>query len=208
VSGIDEITPLTLLVLWGVVAFGAVVPVLPTGAAVSAAAVLAIDTHVWEVVPVVLVGGLGAYTGDLVTYGVLSAAGAPLARRLGWLHADDPGPGEPESRLDRLREQIEKRELRTLLVSRLVPGGRVPVLLVAALTGYPWWRFASAAVLAALLWSVVYAVVGIAGGSVFADTSTAIVVAMVAALLVSVVPGLVRRLLPHRTAHEAGERAA
>lgn len=199
-SGIDEITPLTLLVLWGVVAFGAVVPVLPTGAAVSAAAVLAVDAHLWEVVPVVLVGGLGAYTGDLVTYGALSAAGAPLARRLGWLHDDEPG--DHHSRLDRLREQIEERELRTLLVSRLVPGGRVPVLLVAALTGYPWYRFASAAVLAALLWSVVYAVVGIAGGAVLDDTTTAILVAMGLALLVSVVPGVVRRLR-HRGATPA-----
>ncbi len=38
----------TLLVLFGVVAFGAVVPVLPTGAAVSSAAVLARSDHAWR----------------------------------------------------------------------------------------------------------------------------------------------------------------
>lgn len=186
---IDDVTPVTLLVLLGVVAFGAIIPVLPTGAAVSAAAVLAVDAHVWEVPLVVATGALGAYVGDITTYAVLSAAGAPLARRVGWLDDSDE-----ENRLHRLREAIEARELRTLLVSRLIPGGRIPVLLVAALTGYPWYRFVSAAVLAALLWSVAYATVGIAGGAVFDDTSTAIVVAMVGALLLSVVPGLVRRL--------------
>lgn len=195
---IDSITPWTLLVLWGVVAFGAVIPVLPTGAAVSAAAVLAVDQHVWQVVPVLLVGGAGAYVGDLVTYAALSAAGAPLARRVGWLEEDDE-----DNRLHQLRGAIEKHELRTLLVSRLVPGGRVPVLLGAALTGYPWYRFASAAVGAAMLWSLVYSTIGILGNTIFPDTTTAIVVVMATALAFSVVPGLVRRLTRRRVpAHQ------
>ncbi len=79
-----------LLGLLGFVAFGSVVPVLPTGAAVSAAAVLARDNHRWEIVLVVLFGAAGAYVGDLVMYVVLRIAGAPLAERIGWLHADDP----------------------------------------------------------------------------------------------------------------------
>lgn len=189
---IAQITPGTLVVLWGVVAFGAIIPVLPTGAAVSAAAVLAVDQHLWQVVPVLLVGAAGAYVGDLVTYAALSTAGAPLARRVGWLEDDD------DNRLRQLRDAIEQHELRTLLVSRLVPGGRVPVLLGAALTGYPWYRFASAAVGAALLWSLVYSTIGILGNTIFADTTTAIVVVMAAALAFSVLPGLVRRVTRKR----------
>lgn len=196
---IEEITPATLLVLWAVVAFGAIIPVLPTGAAVSAAAVLAVEQHLWEVVPVLLVGGAGAYVGDLVTYAALSAAGAPLARRVGWL--DD---GDADNRLHQLRESIEEHELRTLLVSRLVPGGRVPVLLGAALTGYPWYRFASAAVGAALLWATCYSLIGILGERIFAGTTTAIVVVMLTALLFSVVPGLVKRVV-HRVRQPAPE---
>lgn len=187
----EQLDLATLLILFGVVAFGAVIPVVPTGAAVSGAAVLAADQHLWELIPVVLVGAAGAYLGDLVTYGVLSVAGEPLARRVGWLE-----PGDDENRLHRLREAIEERELRTLLVSRLVPGGRIPVLLVAALTGYPFYRFAGAAVAAAGLWSLLYAAVGLIGSSLLPDTTTAVVVAVVLALVVSVVPGLVRRLRP------------
>jgi membrane protein DedA with SNARE-associated domain len=186
---IDSITPTTLLVLWSVVAFGSIIPIVPTGAAVSAAAVIAAHDHPVELLAVVVFGAAGAYCGDLVTYGALSVAGSPLARRLGWLKE-----GEEKSRLARLREQIEGREVRTLVLSRLVPAGRIPVLLVASLTGYPWLRYASAAVAATLLWSVFYALIGLLGGTVFPDTTAAIVVAMVVAVLASVLPDLVRRL--------------
>ncbi len=185
----DPVGLTSLLGLWGVVAFGAVVPVVPTGAAVSAAAVLAGHQHWWSVLVVVLVGGTGAYAGDLVTYGALRGAGQPLAVRVGWLDPDDPG-----TRLGRLREGIERHELRMLLVSRLVPGGRVPVLLVAALTGYRWTRFAFAGLAAAGLWACVYAAIGLVGSTLLPDTTTALVVAVAGALVLSVAPGAVRRL--------------
>jgi len=185
---IDDITPATLLVLWAVVAFGSIIPVLPTGAAVSGAAVLAGQDEPFEILLVVLLGAAGAYAGDLVTYGALSAAGTPLARRMGWLEE-----GDEESRLARLREGIERHELRTLVISRLVPAGRIPVLLVASLTGYPWLKFASTAVLSCLLWAALYSAIGVLGDAVFDSDTTAIVVVMLTALVVSVVPGLVRR---------------
>ena len=184
---IDDITPLTLLVLWAVVAFGSVLPVLPTGPAVSAAAVLAGHEEPLEIILVVLVGAAGAYAGDLVTYGALAAAGTPLARRMGWLQE-----GDEESRLARLREAIEDHEVRTLIVSRLVPAGRIPVLLVASLTGYPWLKFASAAVASCLLWATLYSAIGVLGDAVFDDETVAILVVMAAAIVVSAGPGAVR----------------
>ena len=56
-------------------------------------------------------------------------------------------------------------------------------------------RFASAGAVAALLWAALYSVIGVAGDAVFHDETTAVVVVVVAAVLVSVGPGLVRRLL-------------
>lgn len=190
---IDDITPWTLLVLWGLVAFGSVIPVVPTGAVVSGAAVLAGHEEPVEILVVIALGAAGAYAGDLVTYGALSAAGAPLARRLGWLDVEDDDPDAASHRLHQLREGIERHELRTLVVARLVPAGRIPVLLVASLTGYPWQKFVSAAVLSCLLWACFYSAVGVLGDVVFDSQTTAIVVVMVVAVLVSVVPGLVRR---------------
>jgi membrane protein DedA with SNARE-associated domain len=185
----DELGLAGLLALFGAVAFGAVVPVVPTGAAVSAAAVLARSERPWEVVVVVLMGAAGAYVGDVVTYAVLRKAGRPLAQRVGWLHADDP-----DGALQHLRARLERDEVRSLLLSRLVPGGRVPVLLAAALGGYPVARFVSADVAAALLWATVYAAVGIVGDALIPDPTVALVVVVAFVLVVSLVlPVLTRR---------------
>ena len=107
---------LGLLALTGLVLFGAVIPIVPTGATVSAAAVLARSERPWEVVLVIGFGALGAYLGDLLMYAILRAAGAPLAQRVGWLHAEDP-----DGALQRLRTGIEEHEVRSLLLSRLIP---------------------------------------------------------------------------------------
>lgn len=187
-----------LFTLFGVVAFGAVVPVVPTGAAVSAGAVLARGDHPWEIVLVVAFGAAGAYLGDVITYYVLRLAGAPLAQRVGWLHADDP-----DGALQSLRARLEQNEVRSLLLSRLVPGGRVPVLLAAALGGYPLARFASANVAAAALWATVYAAIGVAGDALIPDPVVAVVVVVVAAVLL----GLALPLLRRRRAADAGADA-
>lgn len=171
-----------LLALFGFVAFGSIVPVVPTGAAVSGAAVLARAEQPWELVLVVAAGAAGAYAGDIVTYTVLHRAGAPLAQRIGWLQKEDP-----QAALQRIRHKIEEHEVRTLLVSRLAPGGRVPVLVAAALGGYPWQRYLVAAVVATLLWSVTYAFIGVVGDSLFADAQVAIIAAVVGAILLTVI---------------------
>ncbi|MEO9323806.1 VTT domain-containing protein [Nocardioides sp. C4-1] len=187
----DGLGALGLLTLLAVVAFGAVVPVVPTGAAVSAAAVLARAEHPWELVLVVAAGGAGAYLGDVVTYAVLRRAGAPLAQRVGWLRADDP-----DGAIQHLRARLEADEVRALLLSRLVPGGRVPVLLAAALGGYPLARFASANVAAAGLWAAVYAAVGIVGDALIPDPTVALVAVVVVALLLGLVLPRLRRVRP------------
>jgi membrane protein DedA with SNARE-associated domain len=183
----DGISLVGLLAVYGFVAFGSIIPVVPTGAAVSGAAVVARGDHPWELALVILVGAAGAYSGDVITYGVLRRAGEPLAQRIGWLQKDDP-----QAALRRIRENIETHEMRTLLVSRLVPGGRVPVLVAAALGGYPWQRYIGAAVFATLLWSVTYALIGVVGDSLFVNSQLAIIVAVVAAVLVTVLAQAVK----------------
>ena len=174
---ITSLDPTAYLLLWTFVAVGSVLPILPTGPAVSAAAVIAADHQPWTMVPVVLLGALGAYAGDLITYGALRSAGEPLALRMRWLRRDDL------SRLGQVRLGLARHELRSLVISRLVPAGRLPVLFVAAVAGYPWRRFAAVAVMSTLLWSALYAAIGVAGATVLPDTTTALVVAVAGALL-------------------------
>lgn len=171
--------------LFVLVAFGAVLPVVPTGAAVSAAAALAFHQHSIMIVAVVLAGAAGAYLGDAVTYLLCRAGGEQLARRLRWLRDTD--------RLDGLAARLRERQVSVLLISRLVPGGRIPVLLTIALTGLDWRRFALANAPACGLWSVVYAGFGVLGGSIFAEPWQGVLVAVVIVLVISQVVGWVRR---------------
>jgi membrane protein DedA with SNARE-associated domain len=179
-----QIDPAAIISLLSVVAFGAIVPVVPTGAAVSAAAVVAVHQSVPSLLSVVAAGAAGAYFGDGVTYAVLRWGGDGAARRMPWLRAD----GAPQRTADRLAA----RPIPVLLVSRLVPGGRVPVLLAAALFGVPWRHFAVANLFASLLWSAVYASLGLAGGVLFPEPWQGIVAVVALVLVASLVGGRIR----------------
>jgi len=179
-----QIDPAAIATILAVVAFGAVVPVIPTGAAVSAASVVAAHQSVPSLLTVVAAGAVGAYIGDGVTYVLLRWGGDGAARRLPWLRS----PGVHRRTADRLAAS----PIPVLLVSRLVPGGRVPVLLAAAVFGVPWRHFAVANAAAALLWSAVYASIGLAGRAVFPEPWQAIVAVVIVVLIISFVGDWIR----------------
>jgi membrane protein DedA with SNARE-associated domain len=164
--------------LFAVVAFGAIVPVVPTGAAVSGSAALAFHQHhPVTIVFVIAAGAAGAYVGDLVMYAMCRFGGEKLARRLRWLR--------DEEHLAAVKERLEKSQIPVLLVSRLIPGGRVPVLLAAAFLGMPWRTFVVANAPACALWAGVYSAIGVAGGSVFPEPWEGVVAAVVLILLIN-----------------------
>ncbi|MFI2652847.1 DedA family protein [Micromonospora fulviviridis] len=173
-----------------VVLFGSVVPVVPTGAAVSGAAALAAHQHPVTVVFVVIAGAIGAYVGDLATYRMLGWGGERVARRLPWLGG--------AQRVGRVSAQVREGRVSMLLVSRLIPGGRLPVLLAAAVAGLAWRRFAVANAPASLLWSVLYAAIGVVGRAIFPEPWQSVVAAILIVVLVSRGLGWVsrRRALP------------
>ncbi|MFG3691409.1 DedA family protein [Micromonospora sp. NPDC047740] len=173
-----------------VVLFGSVVPVVPTGAAVSGAAALAAHQHPVTVVLVVIAGAVGAYVGDLATYGMLGWGGERVAR---WL------PGlRGRQRVGQVSARVREGHVSTLLVSRLIPGGRIPVLLAAAVAGLAWRRFAVANAPASLLWAVLYASIGVLGRAVFPQPWQSVVAAVLLVVLVTQALGWLsrRRRLP------------
>jgi membrane protein DedA with SNARE-associated domain len=169
-----------LIWLFAVVAFGAVVLVVPTGAAVSAAAALAAHNEPVTVLLVVVAGGAGAYLGDAVMYAMCRVGGEQLARRLRWMR--------DEQRLAAVQQRLRESEVPVLLVSRLIPGGRVPVLLAAGFLGLSWRTFIAANGPACLLWAAVYASIGVLGGSVFPEPWQGVLAAVV--LVVVITQGL------------------
>jgi membrane protein DedA with SNARE-associated domain len=160
-----------------VVSFGAIVPIVPTGAAVSAAAALAFHNNPLTIAFVVLAGAAGAYVGDLVMYAMCRAGGEKLARRLLWLR--------DEERLAHMQDRLRESQVPVLLVSRLLPGGRVPVLLAAGFLGLSWRTFVAANGPACVLWSVVYAGIGVLGGSVLPEPWQGVVAAILLVLVIS-----------------------
>jgi len=185
--------------LFLVVAFGAIIPVVPTGAAVSGAAALAMHNNPVTIVLVVAAGAAGAYVGDLVMYAACRAGGEPLARRLRWLR--------DEEHLAAVKERLHKSQIPVLLVSRLLPGGRVPVLLAAAFLGLSWRTFVVANAPACALWAVVYSAIGVAGGSIFPEPWQGVIAALILVLLVSQVVSFVNKRRNARTVKAENEAA-
>jgi membrane protein DedA with SNARE-associated domain len=146
--------------LFVVVLVGAVVPVLPTGAAVSATAVVAWHRDLVTVLGVVIVGAVAAYAGDAITYAVCRIGGEAVTRRLSLSR-------QPIRIAQMAQARIYERPVSALLVSRLVPAGRIPMLLATAVAGVSWRRFALANIAACALWSATYASIGLLGGVLF-----------------------------------------
>ncbi|WP_233624253.1 DedA family protein [Actinoplanes sp. ATCC 53533] len=180
-----------------VVAFGAIVPIVPTGAAVSGAAALAFHDNPLLILLTIAAGAAGAYVGDLVMYAMCRAGGEQLARRLRWLR--------DEERLASVKERLHKSQMPVLLVSRLLPGGRVPVLLAAAFLGLSWRTFVVANAPACVLWAVVYAGIGVAGGSIFPEPWQGVVAAIILVLVIGQVVNLISK---RRAARQAEAETA
>jgi membrane protein DedA with SNARE-associated domain len=174
-----------LFALAGAVLIGAVLPVLPTGAAVSAGAVLASHSNPIGLVGVLIAGAGGAYVGDLIVYAGCRFGGERLAKRVGWLRDN--------ASLDALRDRLAEHEISVLLTSRLIPGGRVPVLLAAGLAGYRWERFALVDLTASSIWAAVYMAIGLLGYALFDEPWQGVVAAIVLVMLTTVISSLVRR---------------
>ncbi|GAA2365526.1 DedA family protein [Dactylosporangium salmoneum] len=175
-----------LAVTFAVVAVGSTVPILPTGAAVSATAVLAAHYSPLAVPMVVAAGGLGAYIGDAVTFAICRAGGEALTRRLRLLR-------QPWRIAETVRDRLQRRPVSALLVSRLVPGGRIPVLLTAAIVGLSWRTFIVSNVAACALWAATYSAIGLLSRNVFPQPWQGVVAAIIIVLAAGQVAGWVER---------------
>jgi membrane protein DedA with SNARE-associated domain len=165
--------------LFGGVLIGSIIPIVPTGAVVGAAAAIAVSTGSMSLPLVLLLSTLGALLGDFVTFAV-AHAGSSAAQR--WV----TGRQSPE-RLAAARAQFQRRGGLLIVVGRILPAGRIPVLLAAGALEYPWRRLVPAATLGCVLWAIAYAVLGVFSGGLFDDP---VLASVLAALLVLVLAGV------------------
>ncbi|MGW1838941.1 DedA family protein [Streptomyces sp. NPDC002067] len=178
--------------LFLLVVVGSLVPVVPTGAVVSSAAVVAFH-HASPLAPLYVFGvaSLAAFLGDLGLYG-LGARGLRAGSGSRWPERlrDRAAP----ERLARAREQLRTHGVLVLTVSRLVPAGRIPVMLACLLSRMPLAAFARGDAPACLAWTATYQLIGVAGGSLFGRPWQGVVAAVALTALVGAVPAVWRRV--------------
>ncbi|KOY57619.1 membrane protein [Streptomyces sp. XY332] len=182
--------------LFVLVALGALVPVIPTGALVSTAAVVAFhhQSLPFGLLLVFAVAAVAAFTGDVALYW-LGQRGVASRNGSRWLETLR-GRATPE-RLAQAQRKLDEHGVLVLVVSRLVPAGRIPVMLACLLARLPLRRFARGDAPACLAWAATYGLIGILGGSLFSEPWKGVALAVALTLLISTAPALWRRLRSH-----------
>ncbi|MEU5897495.1 MULTISPECIES: VTT domain-containing protein [Streptomyces] len=178
--------------LFLLVAVGALVPVVPTGALVSSAAVVAIhQTAPFSLLIVFGVAAFAAFLGDVSLYW-LGRRGMRSKNGSRWLEAIRDRA--PEERLTQAQEKLADHGVMVLVLSRLVPAGRIPVMLACLMAKMPLRQFARGDVPACLAWAVTYQLIGILGGSLFKEPWEGVAVAVALTVVISVAPALWRKV--------------
>ncbi|MEV7194747.1 VTT domain-containing protein [Streptomyces sp. NPDC093510] len=178
--------------LFLLVVIGALVPVVPTGALVSSAAVVAVhQTAPFALLVVFGVAALAAFLGDVALYW-LGRRGMRSKNGSRWLAAIRDRA--PEERLAQAQAKLADHGVMVLVLSRLVPAGRIPVMLACLMAKMPLRQFARGDAPACLAWAVTYQLIGILGGSLFKEPWEGVAVAVALTVLISVAPTLWRKV--------------
>ena len=167
-------------------------PIVPTGALVSSAAVVAFhQTAPFSLALVFVTASTAAFLGDVTLYW-LGRRGLGSKNGSRWLEAIRSRA--PEERLTQAQEKLAEHGVAVLVLSRLVPAGRLPVMLACLLAEWTMRRFARGNLPACLAWAVTYQLIGILGGSLFSEPWEGVVAAVALTVLISVAPSLWRRM--------------
>jgi membrane-associated protein len=182
------------VLVFGVCAGDAVLPLLPAETVVVTAAILAANGHL-NIALIVAAAALGALLGDNAAY----FAGHGALRRLAdrFLKSD-----KSQGRLDWARKQLKERGLWIIIVARFIPGGRSATTYAAGTLGMPWRsRFLPADAIAAALWAGYASALGYIGGAKFQHSLwLPLLIAAGVGVGVALVGELVRRKVLDRSA--------
>lgn len=137
----------------------ALLPVVPSEAAVITAGVVAATGHL-SLPLVIAAAACGAFAGDNAAYLIGHHFGPRAEARY--------FRGEKGRKTIRWAgRQLAERGGELILVARFIPGGRIAVTLSAGTVRYPWRRFAGFDVVAGIFWGSYGALLGFFGGRAF-----------------------------------------
>jgi membrane protein DedA with SNARE-associated domain len=150
----------TYVLIFGVCAGDAVLPLFPSETVVIAAAVLASRGRL-EISLVIVAAATGALLGDNTAYALGRSGLRRVVNRLF-------GSEKNQQRLNWGRTQLQQRGVWIIIVARFIPGGRTATTYIAGTLDMPWKRrFLPADTAAVILWSLYSAGLGYFGGSAF-----------------------------------------
>jgi membrane-associated protein len=177
-------SPASYLAVFALVALDAVFPVAPSETVLVTGGIL-IESGDLNAPLFVLAAVCGAVLGDSILFGLGIRAGPGLQAKL----------FSSERARERLRvaERLVHERTWLLIVADFVPGGRTAAMFAAGALGLPAPRFYLFIVPGALLWAVLYTLLGLAGGSLFEDGWGAFAVSIGVALAIGIGAELIYR---------------
>jgi len=180
-------SPWTYLLIVGVCAGDAVLPLFPSETVVITAAVLAAQGRL-NIALVATAAAIGAILGDNCAYWLGRSGLSRFTDRL-------LGSDKNQRRLRWARTQIKQNGAWIIIVARFIPGGRTATTYIAGTLEMPWKRkFLPADTVAAVVWALFSSALGYFGGSAFEKNLwIPILIATGASLLIAGAGELVRR---------------
>jgi len=151
-------SPWTYAFLFGIAAFDAFFPIVPSETAVIIGGVLAGQGDL-VLLLVIVCASAGAIVGDNVSYWIGRIAGERLVDRF--------FKGERRKRIDWAEHQINERGPYLIVIGRFIPGGRTAITLASGLLEMSWRRFIVFDALAGCIWGAYAALLGYFGGKAF-----------------------------------------
>jgi membrane-associated protein len=180
-------SPWTYLLIVGVCAGDAVLPLFPSETVVITAAVLAANGRL-NIGLVATAAAVGAILGDNAAYWLGRSGLSRVTDRL-------LGSDKNQRRLRWARTQIQQNGAWIIIVARFIPGGRTATTYIAGTLDMPWKRkFLPADTFAAVIWALFSSALGYFGGSAFEKNLwVPILIASGASLLIAGAGELIRR---------------
>ncbi len=173
-----------LIVIFVIAYLDSVVPVVPSETTVIIGGVAA-GQGKQQLLLVILAGAIGAFLGDNTAYTIGDRFSGVVKRR-----ADRSE--KTKKRLHWATAQIEKRGGPLLVTARFIPGGRTALTIASGLTHQPRDWFVRWIAIATTVWASYAAILGWYFGDQFDDHTTAFLLALGAALSVTLLIEVVR----------------
>jgi membrane-associated protein len=173
-------------------ALDAVLPIVPSEAAIVALGTATAGSYDPRLILFVILAACGACVGDNVCY--------MIGRYFGpWVDRRAFTSERAARRRAWAQRTLERFGALVIVLCRFIPGGRTVVTFTCGAIGYPWRRFFPITILSGLVWATYAFVIGRIGGTAFASKPwLGLILALGIAAAVSLVVELLRRILTIR----------